>query len=72
MRSSQENVVTSLKDAQAKAAIIYQRQKIERLDKMKLFGLLPQNATEKDAETLETPMLIPFDHPPQDTTPKDL
>lgn len=49
-----------MKDAQAKAAIIHQKQKAERLEKMKEYGLLGENADEDDADALGTPMMIPF------------
>jgi len=49
-----------LKDAHGKAAIIHQRQKAERLEKMKEFGLLSADATMEDADKLGAPKVIPF------------
>lgn len=51
----------SLKDAQAKAAIIHQKQKAERIARMKDFGLLRSDANEEEADILGAPMMIPFE-----------
>ena len=58
--AEKDNTVKSLKDAQAKAAIIHQRHKQERLNKMKEFGLISQDANEEEADILGAPMMIPF------------
>ena len=60
LQNGGENFVKSLKDAQAKAAIIHQKQKAERLARMKEFGLLKPDANEEEADILGTPMMIPF------------
>ena len=60
-KSKQDQIFKQLKDAQGKAAIIHQRQKAERLEKMKEFGLLSADATIEDADKLGAPKVIPFD-----------
>ena len=60
-QNENENFVKSLKDAQAKAAVIHQKQKAERLARMKDFGLLRSDANEEEAEIIGAPMVIPFE-----------
>ena len=60
-KSKQDQIFKQLKDAQGKAAIIHQRQKAERLEKMKEFGLLSADATIEDADQLGAPKVIPFE-----------